>query len=77
VSSYYNLDYKNLDFSNSAYQRPFIREVVIKDFVTQAEKYLATGNPVIFQFSQPPPSWLAEVLESLCLEVDVFFFVAP
>ncbi len=71
------MEMKNYDFSNPVYQRPFMQSVVIRDVVNQAEKYLATGQPVVFQFSQSPPGWLSDVLGSLSLDANVSFVVAP
>jgi len=71
------IEMKALNFSNPAYQKSFIQECVIRDIVTQAGKYSATGKPVVFQFSQTPPLWLSEVLDSLSVDASVSYIVVP
>jgi RHS repeat-associated protein len=72
---YYHIDYKAYSWSNPVYEKPFMQEVVIAQFLGQTEDYLATGNPLIFQFSEPPPQWLVDILDSLSMEVDVYWYV--
>jgi hypothetical protein len=67
------IDFKNYDWSKSAYNTPFIQDKVIQSFTTQIQKYQTIAPNVHFQFSQSPPSWVVNAIQS----VGGTFSVAP
>ena len=57
------IDFKDYDWSNSSYQKPFIQQMVIEDFQTQIAKYQTIRPDVHLQFSQEPPAWAVQAIK--------------
>ncbi len=59
------IDFKDYDWSNPSYQKPFIQQQVINDFQTQIQKYQTIAPNVNLQFSQEPPVWVADAIKQV------------
>lgn len=57
------VDFKDYDWSNPAYDRPFIQDRVRANFQAQIEKYQTIRPNVELQFSQPPPAWAVKAIK--------------
>jgi RHS repeat-associated protein len=57
------LDFKDYNWTNPSYQKPFIRQQVIEEFTEQIQKYRTISSEVHFQFSQQPPPWVIKAIE--------------
>jgi hypothetical protein len=58
------VDFKDYNWNNPSYSKPFIQQKVIRDFTTQVEKYKTIRPDVHIQFSQKPPSWATQAIQS-------------
>ncbi len=56
------VDFKDFDWSNPSYQKPFIMTRVVEDFTVQIQKYRTIRTNVHLQFSKDPPAWVAEAI---------------
>jgi hypothetical protein len=56
------IDFKDYDWSKSAYDTAFIQKKVITDFQTQISKYKTIKPNVHLQFSKDPPSWAVNAI---------------
>lgn len=57
------IDFKDYNWNNPTYQKPFIQQKVINDFQTQIRKYQTIQPNVHLQFSQEPPSWVVNAIK--------------
>jgi RHS repeat-associated protein len=57
------IDFKDYDWSKSAYKKSFIQEAVIREFKEQIEKYKTIRKEIIYQFSSTPPKWVVEAIK--------------
>ncbi len=58
------LDFKDYNWSNPSYKKPFIQNKVMNEFRSQIGKYKTIRPNVHFQFSQEPPSWVVNTISS-------------
>jgi len=56
------IDFKDFDWSNPSYQKPFIIDRVVDDFTVQIRKYRTIRPNVHLQFSQNPPPWVVDAI---------------
>ncbi len=56
------VDFKDFDWSNPSYEKPFIMKRVIEDFTMQIQKYKTIRPSVHLQFSRNPPSWVVDAI---------------
>ena len=54
------VDFKDYNWSNSSYEKPFIQQMVSDDFANQIRKYKTIRPNVHLQFSQEPPEWAVQ-----------------
>lgn len=59
------IDFKDYDWSKSAYDTPFIQERVVENFQTQIGKYKTIRENVHFQFSRQPPQWVVKAINDV------------
>lgn len=57
------VDFKDYDWSNPSYNKPFMRGKVIEEFVEQIRKYRKIRANVHLQFSAEPPAWIITEIE--------------
>ena len=57
------VDFKDYNWSNPAYEMPFIQGRVIESFQNQIELYQTIRPNVVLQFSQQPPQWAVNAIE--------------
>jgi hypothetical protein len=56
------VDFKDFDWSNPSYQKPFVMKRVVEDFAVQIQKYKTIRPNVHLQFSRNPPSWVVDAI---------------
>lgn len=54
------VDFKDYDWSNPSYKKPFLRGKVIAKFTEQIRIYKNIRPVVLIQFSQQPPQWIVD-----------------
>ena len=59
------VDFKDYNWANPTYEKPFIQEQVVRDFQTQIQKYQTIRPDVHLQFSQEPPAWVVEAIKEV------------
>ena len=59
------VDFKDYDWENGFYSECFGQECVQRDFTEQIQKYQTIRPSVHLQFSQEPPGWVEDLVESL------------
>lgn len=57
------IDFKDYNWSNPSYQKPFVQQQVAKEFAEQIQKYKTIQPNVHLQFSQEPPSWVIQAIQ--------------
>jgi uncharacterized protein RhaS with RHS repeats len=57
------VDFKDYNWSNPSYNKPFIQQRVTNEFQTQIQKYQTIAPNVNLQFSQQPPDWAVNAIQ--------------
>jgi hypothetical protein len=57
------VDFKDYDWSNPSYNKPFLRGKVIEEFTEQIRKYQKIRPNVHLQFSEEPPAWIVTEIQ--------------